>query len=167
MQSDKFRFLKRNLKRHLLRQCHIEALAEIDAKHDVLLKEDTRNKAVGMRIGRICYYMFKKGRPDSDFPTLLYLHSSNDSDIGDINHSPEYPSQFLPAVAGEIQSKVKCFLKKKLPQTGFRPACKILADKATHKHRSCQLMGVVCAVPAGCILHQYSCGEAAHWQGCC
>ena len=99
VQSDKFRFLKRNLKRHLLRQCHIEALAEIDAKHDVLLKEDNRNKAVGLRIGRICYYMFKKGRPDSDFHTLLYLHSSNDSDIGDINHSPEYASQFFTAVA--------------------------------------------------------------------
>lgn len=147
VQSDKFRFLKRNLKRHLLRQCHIEALTEIDAKHDVLLKEDNRNKAVGMRIGRICYYLFKKGRPDSDFPTLLYLHSSNDSDIGDINHSPEFPSQFLPAVAGVIQSKVRDFLKLKLQQTGFRPACKILADKATHKHRSRQLMGLVCAVP--------------------
>ena len=115
--SDKFRFLKRYLKRHLLRQCHIEALTDIDAKHDVLLKEDNRNKAVGMRIGRICYYLFKKGRPDTDFPTLLY------------------------------------FLKQKLHQTGFRPACKILADKATHKHRSRQLMAVLFLTLPSCWLH--------------
>ena len=147
VQSDKFRFLKRNLKRHLSRQSHIAALTDINEKHEVLIKEETRNNAVGMRIGRICYYLAKNGRPDSDFPTLVYLHSSNNSDIGDINHSSEFPAQFLPAIAEEIQSKVKRFLKERLPQTGFRPACKILADKATHKHRSRQVMGIICAVP--------------------
>jgi hypothetical protein len=41
-------------------------------------KEERRERSVGMKIGKTCYYLFKKGRADTDFPDLLLLRSMND-----------------------------------------------------------------------------------------
>ena len=87
-----------------------------------------------MRIGQLCYYLFKKGRPDTDFPELLALHSMNGLDIGELNHSKIFPAKYLPYVANEVKKKVCTFLSSKMEQTGFFPAGKICADKATSKH---------------------------------
>ena len=51
------------------------------------LKIENREKAIGMRLARMVYHLFKKGRPDTDFPEQVLLHSLNGIDVGNINHS--------------------------------------------------------------------------------
>ena len=58
-------------------------------------KENSRNKAVALKISRVAYFLLTSGWPDTDFTALIYLHSVNGSDIGDINHSHRFPAQFL------------------------------------------------------------------------
>ena len=66
-------------------------------------------------------------------------------DVGDINHSYKFLQKFLESVAEVVKDNVKDYLKKPLPQTGFAPPVKVLADKATYKHRTRQFVGLTIA----------------------
>jgi hypothetical protein len=145
--SKKFRNLKTHLLAHLKSTSHITALERRTVNEKELDKSDRRERVVGKRIGRICYYMFKQGRPDSDFEHLVYLHSVNDSDIGDINHSNKFPAKILPIMSNEVTQRLTRFLDNPLEQTGFRPSGKIGADKATWKHRTRQFVTFTTIVP--------------------
>ena len=101
-QSTKFRSLKQHLKRHLISDTHKLSLEILTNKSKLQIKEDTRNQAVALRIGRIAYFLLKTGRPDTDFVSLLYLHSVNGADIGDLNHSAHFPAKFLRHVYSVI-----------------------------------------------------------------
>ena len=94
-QSMKFRHLKQHLKDHLNSVSHKKLLEILTNKSKVQLKEESRNQAVALRIGRVAYFLLKTGRPDTDFVSLLYLHSANGSDVGDLNHSANFPPKFL------------------------------------------------------------------------
>ena len=147
MQSKKFGSLNTHLKNHLKTQTHIKAMTEATNIANMEYKEDTRNKAVALKIGRIAYFLIKNGRPDTDFTTLIYLHSSNGSNVGDINHSYSFPPEFLKHVAQVVQDRLKTFLGSRLVQTGHKPPAKIVADKATWQHQTRQLIGLVTVVP--------------------
>jgi hypothetical protein len=73
-------------------------------------KEERWERSVGMKIGKTCYYLFKKGRPDTDFPDLLLLQSMNELDIGELNHCEKFPAKFIPYVAEEVEHRVNNFL---------------------------------------------------------
>ena len=146
-QSKKFGNLKTHLKSHLKTLSHLNAIAEAKNIANIEYKEESRNRAVGLKIGRIAYYLLKHGRPDADFTTLIYLHSVNSCDVGDINHSYRFPPEFLKPVAQVIQNLLKRFLNTRLPQTGQKPPLKLVADKATWQHQTRQLVGVVTIVP--------------------
>lgn len=77
----------------------------------------------------------------------MYLQSVNGVDLGEINHSLQFPRGFLPFVAMKVKSRLNKFLSTRLPQTGHRPALNVLADKATSKHRTKQFVGVAMVVP--------------------
>ena len=108
---------------------------------------ERRERFVGHHIGKICYYLFKKGRPDTDFPDLVVLHSMNGLDIGEINHSKVFPAKFLPFVAKEVEGRVKHFLNTRMEQTRFLPAGKVCADKATSKHRTRHFISFITVIP--------------------
>ena len=110
-------------------------------------KEESRNKMVALKLSRIAYFLVKAGRPDTDFPTLVYLHAVNGCDVGDINHSKNFPPKFLKHVAKVLKDKLASYLASRLAQTGKRPPCKIVADKATWQHQTRQLIGIVTVVP--------------------
>ena len=147
VQSKKFGNLKNNLKRHLKTLTHTKALEVATIKANIENKEDKRNIAVALKICRIAYFLLKAGRPDTDFTTLIYLHSVNGCDVGDINHSYRFPPQFLKHVAKVIQDHLKRFLDTRLTQTGHKPPAKVVADKATWQHQTRQLIGIVTVVP--------------------
>ena len=67
--------------------------------------------------------------------------------MGDINHSTEFPANFLKSVASVVRSKIKETLSKKLKQTGHVRPCKIIADKDTTKHRTRQLICLTTIFP--------------------
>ena len=87
----------------------------------------------------MAYHLFKRGRPDTDFPEQVLLHSLNGVDVGNINHSTNF-MRHLPFVGEEVKKKLKMFLTLRLPQTGCLPIGKIIADKATNKHRTRHFM---------------------------
>ena len=42
----------------------------------VQLKEENRNKAIGLTLGRIVYHMVHKGLPDTHYTALVYLSAA-------------------------------------------------------------------------------------------
>ena len=126
---------------------HNSNLDDAASAENLKNKEERRERSVGMKIGKTCYYLFKKGRPDTDFPDLLLLQSMNELDVGEINHSEQFPAKFLPYVAEEVEHRLNSFLHNRLEQTGFRPVGKVIADKATFKHRTRQFVSFVTVVP--------------------
>ena len=146
-QTREFTNLKKSLKRHLHTMAHKTALDIVSNKADIQFKEDSRNKAVALRICRIAYFLLKTGRPDTDFTTLIYLHSANGCDAGDINHSYRFPPEFLKHVCHVIEGHLKTYLSSRLIQTGYKPPVKVVADKATWQHQTRQLIGIVTVVP--------------------
>ena len=114
----------------------------------------SRDRKVGETLGGICYYLFKKGYTREDFPDLVTEAAMNGIDVGDFNHSHNFPDRFLPFVAAEIKSRIKKFLNTHMVQTGFRPFVKISADKATLKHRTRQIISVIVLIPDSQLLLQ-------------
>ena len=145
--SQKFSNLKRSIKRHFERKTHQNCLALAANKANIQYKEDARNQAVALRVSRIAYFQLKRGRPDTDFTSLIYLHSVNGCDIGDINHSSRYPGKFLVHLSEVLEKELKHYLSSNLEQTGYKPPTKVVADKATWQHQTRQLIGVVTVVP--------------------
>lgn len=64
--SKKFRNLITHLLAYLKSASHITALNRRTANDKELDKSDRRERVVGKRIGRICYYMFEQGRADDE-----------------------------------------------------------------------------------------------------
>eukprot|EP00112_Aurelia_sp_Birch-Aquarium-sp1_P017083 Seg3933.2 transcript_id=Seg3933.2/GoldUCD/mRNA.D3Y31 product="hypothetical protein" protein_id=Seg3933.2/GoldUCD/D3Y31 len=87
------------------------------------------------------------GIPYTDFPDLIVLHSMNGLDVGEINRSKVFPAKFLPFVAKEVEGRVTNFLSTRMEQTGFLPAGKVCADKATSKHRSHHFISFITVIP--------------------
>ena len=100
--TQSFRNLKKNVRAYLLSENHKKEVQLNKEKE----KEDPTSdseRAIGMRIGRVCYYLFKRGKPYAEFEQLLLLHNLNNVKIGNLNHSIQFPRKFLPFVAGEVK----------------------------------------------------------------
>ena len=63
VQSKKFGNLKTSLKRHLKSLTHQKAMDEATNIANIEHKEDSRNKAVALKICRIAYFLLKKWPP--------------------------------------------------------------------------------------------------------
>ena len=81
-----------------------------------------------MRIGRICYADYKEGNSKRHFEKEILKADLNGCDMGDFNHSDQFPRKFRPFVQDEINGKLKTFFNSKLEQTGFEPSLNIAAD---------------------------------------
>ena len=73
----------------------------------------------------------------------------NGVDLGDINHSFGFVPKFLPHLAAAVRKRIKTLLSSKLVATGCLPPVNIVADKATHQHKTRQLVGVITLNPGG------------------
>lgn len=141
------RNLKKHLRRHLIGVLHNSKLDDAASAEKLKTKEERRERSVEIKIGKICDNLFKKGRPDMDFPDLILLQSMNEQDVGEVKYSEKFPARFHSHVAEEVEHSVHQFWNNRLNQTGFRPAGKVLADKATHKHRTRQFFSFITVVP--------------------
>ena len=153
--SSKFRNLKKNIKRHLQRQVHVDNVKMRDEKEQKYAAYAAKNIVVGMAIGRTCYHLYSKGRPFADFESSLFLQELNGINIGNINHGQDFARNFLPHVADVVSRRVNKFISWPLLQTGHRPPLNISADKATYKHRTRQFVSAVTVVPDSDKLIQY------------
>ena len=148
-QSEKFRNIKKNLRHHLDKPSHQVKLEAEEVKTIMWAKEEKRNKAVGLVLGRIVYYIVNKGRPDSDFPLLVYLSAAGGSDCGDLNHSFNFVLGLLPHLAAAVQRRMKNMLGTRLVATGELPPVTLFADKATHQRETRQFVGGITINPGG------------------
>lgn len=141
--------LKNNLKGHLKTRRHMKQVEECAQMEKVKVKEGSRNTAVGVRLGRLVYYLVKKGRPDSDFTTLVQISIANGSDMGEICHSTHFTLKFIPLLAAVVRRRWKEVLSSPMLATGCRPPVNVMADKATHQRETRQLQGLVTLNPGG------------------
>ena len=68
-------------------------------------------------------------------------------DIGDLNHSTRFVKSFRKRASEVILGHWKEYLSTRLVQTGCLPPVKILADLATHKHWTRQIVGLALLMP--------------------
>jgi hypothetical protein len=79
--------LKSHLKQHIKSKKHQVKALEVQALALMGSKEESRSLKISGRIGHLCYYIVKNGRPYTDLSQLIYICMMNGSDMGDINHS--------------------------------------------------------------------------------
>ena len=119
---DQFRNLKKLVKRHIKQSTtRIKNIQSQIKKQKEAEKAKSKNYEAGMNIGRLCYKLFVKGRPFSEFEKEVLILNQANANVGNLNHSRKFPSAFLSHVFNEIRSRMKQFLTSKLPQTGHRP----------------------------------------------
>ena len=146
--TKRFFNLKNRVLQHVESQTHKEKELEKESIHDTKKRPDAVNKEeAAMRCARLSHELIKMGRPFSDYPELVAIFVKNGLYMGDINHSTEFPANFLKSVASVVRSKIKETLSKKLKQTGHVRPCKIIADKDTTKHRTRQLICLTTIFP--------------------
>ena len=66
----------------------------------------TKNYEAGMNLGRICYKLYVKGHPFTDYEENVLILKQAKADVGNLNHSRKFPPAFLPHVTKEIQSRM-------------------------------------------------------------
>ena len=112
-------------------------------------KRESRNKEIGLRLGRLMYHIIYHGRPFEDYPRLVYLSMANGADCGDINHSVKFIENFLPHLAEAVRRRLKKMFTTRMVSTGCLPPVNIFADKATHQRNTRQLIGGITLNPGG------------------
>ena len=90
--SQKFSNLKMILNRHTKVEKHQKLLKKAASESLIWEKEESRNRTVGMHNARIAYYLLHKGRPDIDFPLLIYINKKNGADVADFSHLHNFVS---------------------------------------------------------------------------
>ena len=146
--TKKLKAMKSSLKRHLkCSNTHATALKKNSSKDRILSKEDSREKKVGMNLGRLVFFLGSRGKPDEDYPLIIDIMHKAGGDVGDINHSTKFPGKFIPTLAKTVENNVKDHFKTRMKQTGKKPPAKIVADKATWKHETRNIVGLVSVFP--------------------
>ena len=144
--TENFRNLKKALVFHLKSDNHKKNINENLKKLEA--KETSHAEYVsGMALGRMCYNSYKKGRPMTDYESNVLLHDLNGAEIGNINHSNNFPRRLLPFVAEVVMEQKMSFLQGRMRQTGLPPEMAITADLATYRQDCRHFVGGLTCVP--------------------
>lgn len=145
--SEEFRNLKKHIKRHLLQEIHLSNVEKREREENERCRKETRCHAIGMRIARICYAGYQSGRSSRGYEREILKAKLNGLDIGDINHSKEFYTNFRHFVENEATHCLSSYFTSRLQQTGFLPPVNVQADKGTNCHRTRQFTSVITVVP--------------------
>ena len=104
-------------------------------------------KKISLVLGDVAFYILKDVRPYTDFSLIINILSRAGVDIGDLNHSTSFVSNWAPVCAEVVDRQLKDFLVAPMIQTGQRPPVKILGDKGTWKHNTRMMSGLTTVVP--------------------
>ena len=74
-----------------------------------------------MRISRLCYASDLIVSSKRNFEQEILKYVLNWLDVGDINHSLELYSNFMPFVSDQVTERPKNFFSSRLDHTGFKP----------------------------------------------
>ena len=142
-----FTNLKKKIKTHLVNKTHTANWDMWKEREEEVIRLDSRNNQVGMRIARICYFLFKTGGSERDYEIEVLRKINDGIDMGDLNHSHNFPPKFRPFVAKEIHRRMSSFLTSRMLQTGYLPPINVGADKGTNRHRTRQFITALTVVP--------------------
>ena len=146
-QSRPFINLKKKIKTHLMTKTHISNWQAWQEREEENKQIESRNFQIGMRVGRICYYLYKKGGSERDFEMEVARKIQDGIDMGNINHSHNFLPKFRPCVAKEVSARMSKFLNSIMAQSGCLPPINIGADKGTSKHRTRQFITALIVIP--------------------
>ena len=110
-------------------------------------KCEIQEHAVGMQIARLCYACHLIGSCKRNFEQEILKSVLNGLNVGDINHSSEFYSNFMPFISEQVNERLKSFFSSRLDHTVFKPPVNLQADKWTNVHRSRQFISVVTFIP--------------------
>ena len=147
VQSVQFRSLKRSLRRHKDTRSHQKKIKDNKKLEVIEEKVLCRESRIGQALGHVAYYLLKLGRPNKDYVYLVDVLAKAGVDVGQLNHSEKFVAKWGPVCAEVIDRKLVRFFTTVLPQTGHRPHAKAICDKATWKHETRMMSGLVSAVP--------------------
>ena len=95
-QSRPFINVKAAIKKHLITTLQTKNWEARKQKEDANEAFKSRVHEVGMRIARICYAGYKGGSSKRNFEQEILKAVLNGCDLGDINHSDQFPRKFRP-----------------------------------------------------------------------
>ena len=147
MERKKFKCLKSHLKAHFANKKHVDNIEIKNKMEDDERKFQSRCHKVGLRIARLCYDGYKSGASVRAFENDVMKAVLNDTDLGDLNHSKNFPDKFRSYVAAEVKKRTAGFLDQRLRQTGFLPPINVQADKGTTVHSTRQFTTVSTITP--------------------
>ena len=145
-QTRDLRNLKVSVKRHIKSASHTDQWNLWEAEKDKKEKHRTRNREVGLRVGRTALVTYQKGRSRTDFEEEILMQVTNGLDMGKLNNSRRFCDNFRKYVYQEVQMMVEEFLSTRTTETGYYPALNVQCDKATSNHRSMQFTSCVCVL---------------------
>ena len=87
------------------------------------------------------------GSSKRNFEQEILKSVFNGFDVGEINHSQKFYSNFMPFVSQQVTERLKSFFRSRLDHTGFKPPVIFQADKGKNVHRSRQFTSVLTVVP--------------------
>ena len=102
------------MKRHFENTLHTENWEAWNKKNEEEKAFKKRNYEVGMRIARICYVDYREGNSKRHFEKEILKADMNGCDMGDLNHSDQFPRKFRPFVKDEINGKQDLVFSVKL-----------------------------------------------------
>ena len=141
----------RKLKSHL--KDHIDSTSHRNSVHRSVQTEKStqhlmsRSLRVGLAVARTAYIVYRNAFGMAKFEDLISLQNLNGQDMGQLNHSKRFATEFRNSVAAVIKLRAVQFLSTPLEQTGHRPAVNLCADKGTYKHRTRQLTALLLIAP--------------------
>ena len=146
-QPQKFINLKKSVAKHIGTQNHRNMSAKNEQETEELRKYRAKQQSVGLTVGKQAYKAVKLGRPFSDFETDLQLMSAANVNVGNMNHSRQFPSKMRASFATAIDTRIKHYIASPLPATGTVPPVGIIADKVTTRRRTGHMYGGILFTP--------------------
>ena len=100
-----------------------------------------------MWVARLCYAGYLIGSCKRNVEQEILQSVLNGLDVGDINHSSEFHSNFMSFVSEQVTERLKSFFSSRLEHTGFKQPVNLPADKGINVHITRQFTSVVTVFP--------------------
>ena len=100
-----------------------------------------------MGVARLSYGGYLIGLCKRNVEQEILKSVLNGLDVGDINRSSEFHSNFMSFVSEQVTEKLKSFFSSRLEHTGFKLPVSLQDDKGTNVHITRQLTSVITVAP--------------------
>lgn len=134
-----------NLKNNIIKHLESAAHSKNSSEKALLSKQKTkflaRNSKVGMVLGRQAYNVLVKSDSYLIYENNVAILAASGVDVGNLNHSEKFVSEFGKSVHTELMNQMQTFLNTPLPATGRPAPISVIADKITPNRRTMQIVG--------------------------